>query len=236
MLVADHGILLINKPGGMSSHDVVDAVRNITGVRRVGHAGTLDPAAEGLLIVLVGRRATREQSHFMQQEKEYVATIYLGAESTTDDSEGDITQTFPKDAKPPTEEKIQKTLAQFTGTITQTPPAYSAVKVKGKRAYTLARKGKQPKLKPRKVHISALELERYAFPELTLRIACSKGTYIRSLARDLGQALGTGAYLASLKRTRIGSFRLEDGINLNDLTSKNWQHHLLPIPDEDDTP
>lgn len=219
------GVLLINKPSGITSHDVVDRVREITGMRRVGHAGTLDPLAEGLLVVLVGRSATKQQAIFMAGEKEYEAGIRLGATSDTDDAEGVIEQTGS--ALTPTREEVEKALLAFGGEIEQIPPAYSAIKLKGKKAYELAREGKQPELKPRRITILELQLLAYTYPDLRLRIICSKGTYIRSLARDIGKLLGCGAYLTSLLRTRSGSFSLDDAIALDDLRKDALAELLL---------
>src|SRR3989344_4881699 len=189
-----NGIVLISKPKVITIHDVVDRVRRITGERTVGHAGTLDPLAEGLLIILIGRDATRRQAEFMAGEKEYVATVHLGAVSDTDDAEGTIEMTKPK-AQIPNEIQINATLKRFTGEIQQVPPTYSAIKLKGRKAYELARKGSVPKLAPRAVEIKEIELLEYMYPLLRLRVVCSKGTYIRALGRDIGQELGCGAYL-----------------------------------------
>lgn len=251
-----HGIFIVNKPRGVTSHDVVDRVRALTGEKRVGHAGTLDPLAEGLLIVLIGREMTRRQAEFMAGEKEYVATITLGATSLTDDAEGTI-QPTTYDEQPTTAE-IEAVLRSFIGDIEQVPPAYSAIKVRGRKAYELARSGIGPKLEPRRVHIRKIELLDYRpndgttdsnnapfhlprlrqgfdgqassifhLPQVTLRVTCSKGTYIRSLARDIGEALGCGAYLSGLTRTRSGDFSLDDAVPLADLTRDNWNSFLL---------
>lgn len=213
-------ILLINKPRGMTSHDVVDLVRRKTGEKRVGHTGTLDPMAEGLLIVLVGKEATKRQQEFMKIEKEYVAMIRLGATSTTNDAEGEITMTkvqaLMTNKIPISEFKIQSVLRKFIGNIEQVPPAYSAVKIKGERAYKLARKGMRPPLKPRRVTIATIETLSYRYPLLKIRVVCSSGTYIRALARDIGEKLGLGAYLETLVRTRIGPYRLESTRGLED--------------------
>ena len=156
------GVLLINKPPGITSHDVVDRVRDITGIRRVGHAGTLDPLAQGLLIILIGRSATKQQAVFMAGEKEYQAKIRLGATSDTDDAEGVIEQV--KSGVEPSEAEVEAVLSAFSGEIEQVPPAYSAIKLRGKKAYELAREGKQPKLKSRHVTILELELLSYTYP------------------------------------------------------------------------
>lgn len=244
MCTLPSGILLVNKPRGITSHDVVDRVRKITGIRRVGHTGTLDPLADGLLIVLMGQ-ATKRQAEFMAGEKEYRATIRLGATSDTDDSGGRIVEMPKSKAQMPKETQIRECLEGFVGTIEQTPPAYSAVKVGGKKAYEAARRGKPLTLKPRKVTIKEIALLEYRtngkpsdshlpysishLPRVTLRVACSKGTYIRALARDIGRVLGTGAYLDSLTRTRSGAFRLEDAVALDGLGKETWERHLLQI-------
>lgn len=228
------GILLIHKPRGITSHDVVDYVRKITGVRRVGHAGTLDPLAGGLLIVLVGD-ATKRQAEFMSGEKEYVATMRLGATSDTDDAEGIIKPTT--DNRQPTTTEMKAALMRFVGEIEQMPPAYSAIKIRGKKAYDIARAGGAPDLKVRRVTIKEIELLEYRAlpsealategPLLKIRVVCSPGTYIRALARDIGQALGCGAYLEALTRTRSGVFRIEQAVTLQELTQESWSQHLL---------
>ena len=177
---------------------------------KVGHAGTLDPFAEGVLLILVGREATRRQKEFMQLPKTYVATLRLGAMSDTDDPTGNVhkTQTYTKH-KPDTEE-MEKVLSEFIGDIEQVPPIYSAIKLKGKKAYELARKGEVPTLKARTVHIESIRILDYAWPLLTIEVACGSGTYIRALARDIGERLGCGAYVEKLVRTRIGSYTIEN--------------------------
>lgn len=213
MSMLPRDILIVNKPRGMTSHDVVDRIRKKTGIKKVGHAGTLDPLAEGILIVLVGKEATKRQKEFLKMEKEYVATIRLGATSATDDAEGDIETTAY--GIRPTAEKIRKHIADFIGEIEQVPPAYSAVKILGKRAYELARRGKMPYLKPRKITIKEIELVSYRWPRAKIHVVCSSGTYVRSIARDIGEALGCGAYLTALTRTRSGAFTLKDAVSLS---------------------
>lgn len=221
-------ILLINKPSGPTSHDIVDRVRKITGEKRVGHAGTLDPFAEGLLIVLAGREATKRQSEFMKLDKEYVATLRLGRESDT----GDLTGKFQMSNVPclPAGKiqmsKIKEILKLFIGEIDQVPPEYSAIKIKGKKAYELARKGEKVDLKPRKIKIYDIKILEYQWPLLKLKINCSSGTYIRSLARDIGRKLKCaagrslvpcGAYLEKLVRTKIGRYSLGSALSLEDI-------------------
>lgn len=215
-------MILINKPTGITSHDVVDKVRHATGERRVGHAGTLDPFATGLLIVLVGREETKRQNEFMKLSKVYEATFVFGEERDTDDVTGEIRSSFSskKASKPPLLSKVKHILNTFEGKIEQVPPAYSAVKIKGKKAYELARKGETPKLKPKKVTIYNIEILNYKYPELKIKTRVGSGTYIRALARDIGRELRVGAYVKDLKRISIGKYKLEDAVNLKDLKNK----------------
>lgn len=201
----------------MTSHDVVVAIRRATNERRVGHAGTLDPMATGLLIVGIGREATKKLREFLKLDKTYEGVIRLGAISTTDDAEGVIIE---QPCQRPSIESVLKVLAKFSGEIEQIPPAYSAVKIKGQKAYKLARKGKRPKLKARRVVIRHLRLIDYQFPDIRFEAEVSSGTYIRSLARDIGQALGCGGYLIELKRTKIGNISLAQARELSDLIKK----------------
>jgi len=219
------GILNIYKPSGPTSHDIVDRIRKITEIKKVGHAGTLDPFAEGILIILIGK-ATKSQSKFMDMDKTYVATLQLGAISDTYDRTG-IKSKFSSFAKAPEDRQIQNTLKQFVGEIRQVPPIYSAIKIKGKKAYELARKGQKIKLKPRKIKIYNIKLLKYNYPYLKIEVKCAKGTYIRSLAHDIGQKLGTGAYLEKLIRTEIRKFNIKNTIKLEKLNSKNWTKKLI---------
>lgn len=217
------GVLLIDKPSGITSHDVVNQVRRQTGVKRVGHAGTLDPLATGLLIILVGRDATKKQAEFLHQDKEYICTAQLGIETDTYDSEGVITRRTPWErVKQLTPDQVESALAHFRGEIHQTVPAYSAVKVQGQKLYDKARRGTIDitALPSRVVKIYELELLDFYKDEaqqavfLSLRVKCSSGTYIRSLVYDLGQFLGIGAYITALRRTKIGEFTVEDAQQL----------------------
>jgi tRNA pseudouridine55 synthase len=219
------GFILINKPSGITSHDVVDKLREITGVRKIGHAGTLDPFATGLLILAIGKEFTKKLSIFQKKDKEYIATLRLGAESDTFDRDGKIVER--KVEKIPEKEEVEEILKIFLGEIEQIPPAFSAKKIKGKKLYELARKGikVQPKLQKVKIHeISILE---YNFPYLKIKVKCSSGTYIRSLANDIGKKLGCGAYLEELVRTKIGKFSLEEAVEPSKLNSQNWKNFLL---------
>ncbi|MGI4740482.1 MAG: tRNA pseudouridine(55) synthase TruB [Janthinobacterium lividum] len=200
-------VLLLDKPLTWTSFDVVRKVKNTLRPRKIGHAGTLDPLATGLLILCTGKK-TKDIDQIQAQEKEYEGTFRLGQTTPSFDLE------TPVDAELPyahlTEEEIRAAVATFLGKIEQIPPVFSAVKVDGQRAYELARKGQEAEIKPKTVEIKAFELTRIALPEIDFRVVCSKGTYIRSLARDLGVALGCGAHLTRLVRTRIGEYRLAD--------------------------
>ena len=206
------GFLLINKPAGITSHDVVDQVRRITGERKVGHAGTLDPFATGLLIVAVGRGATKELSKYVGLDKEYEATFVLGARSETDDPEGPIV--IDPEAREVSRQEIETAMQNFVGQIKQVPPKYAAIKVKGKKLYEAARAGEEIERKPRSVKIDEFELLSFSDNKLKVRIKCGSGTYIRALARDLGEELGVGAYVSELHRTKIGSYQIEDATDL----------------------
>lgn len=207
-------MILINKPAGMTSHDVVAVIRKKTGIKCVGHAGTLDPFATGLLIILIGREQTKRQSEFLNMDKTYEAVIRLGATSTTDDCMGEITISEQDSHLP--ENDMANTLQSFVETFDQMPPNFSAKKIKGKKAYELARKGIQPDLKPKKITIHSIELLSYACPLLTIRCSVSSGTYIRALARDIGAMLGCGAYCEKLIRTSIGPYKLSDARSLDE--------------------
>lgn len=212
------GFLNIYKPVGMTSHDVVARLRKITGIKQIGHTGTLDPFAEGVLPVCVGK-ATR-LIEFLNDDKEYLATVQFGASTTTYDREGEVT--FTSDMKVLSEDVIQA-LKVFEGEILQTPPMYSAIKVKGKKLYEYARKGQSIEIAPRKVIITNIELKSFNIEQqqAEILIKCSKGTYIRSIAHDLGEKLGCGAYLIKLVRTQAGKFRIENSIPLDNIDIKN---------------
>jgi tRNA pseudouridine55 synthase len=222
-------ILLIDKPAGWTSFDVVAKIRgkfradNPGQKIKVGHSGTLDPFATGLLIVLVGD-ATKKQDSFMKLDKEYEATLCLGATSTTGDPEGEVTPiVIPTevegslDSQRLTRDDIQKVLEKFIGEIEQTPPAFSAIKIDGQRAYKLARAGKEVAIPSRKIQIHKLQITKYKFPELNIRVSCSSGTYIRTLAEDIGKELGCGAYLLALRRTKIGEYSIKNAQQIEDI-------------------
>jgi len=206
-------VLLINKPLEWTSFDAVRKIRNLIRIKKVGHAGTLDPLATGLLIVCTGK-FTKKINEYMAQEKEYTGTFILGAVTPTYDLESGPVNFKPVDNL--TEELIKQATSRFTGEIMQVPPAHSAIKVDGKRVYELARKGQEVKLEPRKVTIKEFEIVKIEMPVLHFRVICSTGTYIRSLANDFGAALGCGAYLGSLCRTRIGAFTINEAMTIAD--------------------
>ncbi|KKQ41485.1 MAG: tRNA pseudouridine synthase B [Microgenomates group bacterium GW2011_GWC1_37_8] len=209
----------LHKPSGPTSHDIVQRVRRITGERKVGHGGTLDPLAEGVLVIGVGRDSTKKLHELLKEaEKEYVATIELGKVSSTDDSEGLLQITG--DAMIITKQQIESAINQFTGQIQQTPPRYSAIKIRGIPAYKLARKNADMDLGQRTVEIKKMDLIKFNPPFLTIKVTVSPGTYIRSLARDIGTYLGVGGYLKELTRTRVGDFNLGESISLEQLAKQ----------------
>jgi len=220
------GILIINKPIGPTSHDMVYKMRRITGIKKIGHAGTLDPFASGILVILIGK-ATKLQYKFMEMDKTYVGTLKLGEISDTYDITGVKSKIRISNFKSITNDKISETLKTFIGEIKQTPPIYSAIKINGQNAYKLARKGIKPKIKPRKIKIYSIKLLKYKWPHLQIEVSCSKGTYIRSLANDIGKKIGCGAYLEKLTRTKVGKFNLKNSANPESLNSKNWTKKLI---------
>lgn len=204
-------VLLINKPLYWTSFDAVRKIRNLVRTKKVGHAGTLDPLATGLLIICTGK-FTKKINEYMAKEKEYTGSFTLGATTPTYDLESEPVN--PRSTGDISNEQIIAATAGFKGEIMQVPPAHSAIKLEGKRVYELARKGKEVKLEPRKVTVHAFDITRIEMPVVYFRVVCSTGTYIRSLAHDFGQALGCGAYLSSLCRTRIGQFKLENAMTI----------------------
>jgi tRNA pseudouridine55 synthase len=215
------GILLVDKPGGITSHDVVSRARRALGTRKVGHAGTLDPMATGLLILGVDS-STRLLTYLVGLGKQYTATIRLGQSSTTDDAEGDLSE--PVDATGPTRAQLDTAVAALTGEIAQVPSTFSAIKVDGRRSYERARSGEAVALAPRTVTVSRFEVvaERRdpPFVDLDVVVECSSGTYIRALARDLGSSLGVGGHLTALRRTAIGPFHVEDAVSADAITAE----------------
>lgn len=224
------GVLVVDKPIGLTSHDVVQIIRRGTGIRRAGHTGTLDPRASGVLVVLVGP-AVRLSEYVSASDKRYQATIRLGSSTDTFDADGVVTKsTVSVDSI--TEDRFTEVLEQFIGEIEQVPPPYSAVKVKGKKAYEIAREGEEVDLSPRKINVYSLEVLEWAPPEVVIDVYCSSGTYVRSLANDLGNALGCGAHLVGLRRTKSGRFTLRDAVPLRRLQegfdAGDWYRHLIP--------
>jgi len=223
------GVLVVDKPVGMTSHDVVQAIRSGTGLRRAGHTGTLDPRASGVLVILVGP-AVRLSEFVSASDKRYQAIIRLGSTTDTFDADGKFTHS--DEPVNVTEEQFEKVLSTFIGEIEQTPPPYSAVKVQGRKAYEMARQGEEVELAPRKITVHHLEVLEWAPPEVVIDVHCSSGTYVRSLANDLGNALGCGAYLVGLRRTKSGRFSLRDATPLRKLQEAfhagNWYQYLIP--------
>jgi tRNA pseudouridine55 synthase len=227
------GLVVVDKPAGMTSHDVVARVRRLAGTRRVGHAGTLDPMATGVLVVGVGR-ATRLLGHLALREKDYLATVRLGRTTSTDDAEGE--PLAAADVGDVDRAAVVRALDGLTGEIDQVPPAYSAIKVAGRRSYARARAGEEVELPPRRVTVHALALtgctrtgdEAGAVVDVDLEITCSSGTYVRAIARDLGAALGCGGHLTALRRTRVGGFGLHVARSLDELSE---DFALVPLGD-----
>lgn len=219
------GELNLNKPTGMTSRRAVDWVQRLAHPAKVGHAGTLDPLAEGVLVVCVGA-ATRLIEYVQQMPKGYTGTFLLGRRSPTEDIDGEVTEL---DNPPvPTAEQIATAAKALVGRIEQRPPAYSALKVRGRRAYDLARKGQPVELEPRMVDVYRIKVTAYGYPELRLDVECGSGTYVRSLGRDLAESLGTAAVMSALVRTSIGDFRIDEAVDPRQLTAESWTDHLLP--------
>ncbi|GIV21045.1 MAG: hypothetical protein KatS3mg023_2796 [Armatimonadota bacterium] len=217
------------KPAGMTSREAVDAVRRILGVRRAGHTGTLDPGAEGVLLICLGK-ATRLNEFLQWLPKTYRATMVLGVQTDTQDGEGKVIATT--DASSITRERVEAVFPQFTGEIEQIPPMHSAVHHEGRRLYDLAREGKEVPRQARKVWIHRLQLLHFSpgeHPEVDIEVECSTGTYIRTLCADIGNALGAGGYMKSLVRTAIGAFRAEDAVTLQQLQTGHGAEHLIPM-------
>ena len=222
------GVLVVDKPIGMTSHDVVQIIRKGTNIRRAGHTGTLDPRASGVLVILVGP-AVRLSEYVSASDKRYQAVIQLGTTTDTFDADGRVLSTTAVDIS---EKQFNDVLQSFVGEIQQVPPPYSAVKVKGKKAYELAREGEEVDLEPRMINVYNLELLEWAPPEAVIDVYCSSGTYVRSLAHDLGEKLGCGAHLIGLRRTKSGRFTLRDAVPLRKLRESfddnSWSEHLIP--------
>jgi tRNA pseudouridine55 synthase len=231
------GILLVNKPANWTSFDVVNYVRRIVATHegkkpkncKVGHTGTLDPFATGLLVLLIGKEYTKKAAELSKVDKTYEVTLTLGSMSTTGDPEGEIT---PLSDTVPTQEAILEALDGFRGDIQQVPPAFSAIKVNGQRAYKLAREGKQVIIEPRKVTINRLELIDYDYPNVRLIANVSSGTYIRTLVEDIGQVLNIGAYTSELRRTSVGKYILDDAVEVKSTDNTTIRDRILTSPDK----
>jgi tRNA pseudouridine55 synthase len=222
------GLLVIDKPTGPTSHDIVNIVRRGTQIRKVGHTGTLDPYASGVLLILLGS-VTRLAEYLLEVDKEYLATIRFGSATSTYDAAGRVTATRPFTFR---EETLEAKLATFVGERLQVPPVYSAIKVGGRKAYELARRGEHVEMAPRKVNIYDLSLLRWESPNAVVRVRCSRGTYIRSIAHDVGQAMGSHAHLVSLRRIRLGPFSVERATPLEELKRRflesTWEKVAMP--------
>jgi tRNA pseudouridine55 synthase len=219
------GLLLVNKPVGISSFDVIRVLRRQTGVRKIGHAGTLDPLASGLMLMLFGA-ACKQAMSLTKLDKRYEAQITLGATSSTGDAEGD--KTLVSDARPD-QAAVEAALKQLTGEITQTPPIYSAIKIGGQEAYKHARAGRSVEMPSRQVTVYENRLEGYRYPVVELQAKVSSGTYIRTLAEDLGRLLGTGAYLSGLVRTEVGEYQLAEALVLDEANAAAVSQHLRAL-------
>lgn len=223
-----HGLIVIDKPQGVTSHDVVEAVRRRLHTKKVGHTGTLDPMATGVLVILLGHY-TKLSNKFTNFDKEYFAELTLGSTTDTGDIEGKITKTFAEETyQRITRSDVEAVLAKFIGDGFQIPPMVSAIKINGKRLYKLARCGIEVPREPRKITINELELKGFVLPKISFRVACSKGTYVRKLCEDIGQALGTGAHQSILRRTRVGNFTIEKAVKLDLLNESHIRNIQIP--------
>lgn len=223
------GALLVDKPRGPTSHDVVDAIRRRFNIRKVGHCGTLDPNADGLLVIVLGR-GTKLSDKLMSADKVYAGTIRLGESTDTYDADGTVTATAP--VPPLTLEQLNEVAQQFIGDLLQPPPMVSAAKVGGVPLYKLARKGVEVERKPRLVHVYDLQFTSYQEPVAEFRIVCTKGTYVRSIVHELGQKIGCGAHLANLRRLQVGEFSVENALPLSkllELTTDELKQHVIPF-------
>jgi len=222
------GLLVIDKPTGPTSHDIVNIVRRGTQIRKVGHTGTLDPYASGVLLILLGS-VTRLAEYLLEVDKEYLATIRFGTATSTFDAAGRVTATRPFTFR---EESLEAKLATFVGERLQVPPVYSAIKIGGRKAYDMARAGEEIEMAPRKVHIYELALLRWESPNAVVRVRCSRGTYIRSIAHDIGEAMGSHAHLVSLRRIRLGPFSVERATPVEELKRRflegTWEKAAMP--------
>ncbi|HTX86481.1 MAG TPA: tRNA pseudouridine(55) synthase TruB [Candidatus Nanoarchaeia archaeon] len=223
--VKNEGFILIDKPAGPTSFGVIARLRRVTGIKKIGHAGTLDPSASGILLCAIGRSATREISRFVKMDKKYEALIRLGITTDTYDREGKILQEYS--GAPIPKKEIKKIIATLAGKQEQIPPMFSAKKVGGKKLYELARKGIEIIRQPSQIEIYQAKILKYKWPDLRLMIHCSSGTFIRSLAFDLGNKLSCGAYLAGLRRIELGKFKINKAVKLDKIKQTNWQKYLF---------
>lgn len=223
------GILLVDKPQGITSHDVVSRMRKLFRIKKVGHAGTLDPMATGLLLIMIGK-ATKVSQYLMSNDKEYTGTAHLGIETDSQDAEGAVVTEKPVPEL--TKDEVLAQMKSFMGDQYQTPPMYSAKKVNGQALYKLARQGKSIEREARVIHISKYEMTGFELPRLSFLVGCGKGTYIRTLAHDLGDKLGCGAHLCELRRTAVGKFRIEDANTIEELQEMSpsvLRRKLIPV-------
>ena len=223
------GILLVDKPKGITSHDVVAKMRRLFRIKKVGHAGTLDPMATGLLLIMIGK-ATKVSQYLMSHDKEYTGTVRLGQVTDSQDAEGEITEEHP--VPEITEAQAQEVMRGFLGDQYQTPPMFSAKKVNGQKLYKLAREGKTVEREPRVIHISKFEMTDFALPEISFIVGCSKGAYIRTVAHDFGAKLGCGGHLNVLRRTAVGKFRIEKANTIEELeemSPSSLRRKLVPV-------
>lgn len=221
------GLILINKQKGFTSHDVVNVIRKKLNTKKVGHTGTLDPNATGVLPILIGK-GTKISKYLMEHDKTYIATLKLGEKTDTGDSEGQVIEekSIPKDLR---KEDINDVLQSFLGKQKQLPPMYSAIKINGKKLYEYAREGKEVKIEPRNIEIYKIELLEYQNNKIKFEVECSKGTYIRTLCEDISQKLGTAGYMEELQRTKVNTFKIEDSILLDDITLENAEKNIIKI-------
>lgn len=218
-------IIGVIKPKGPTSNGILTQIKKLTGIKKIGHAGTLDPLASGVLVIAISRGSTKKIAAQVQKEKEYIADITLGMESTTDDEQGE--KKIWEVGKVPEVSEVSKVLESFVGDITQLPPIYSAIKIDGKEAYKYAHKGLEVTMTPRPAFIKEIELLEYSYPQLKIRVVTGKGVYIRTLAKDIGIALNTGAYMSDLIRTRVGEFTLENSYTLETLQNLDFTPYRL---------
>ncbi|ATC62530.1 tRNA pseudouridine(55) synthase TruB [Nibricoccus aquaticus] len=225
------GVLLVDKPTDHTSHDVIARLRGILKMRRIGHAGTLDPMATGVLVVLLGK-ATKASQYLMSLDKEYIGTIKLGSVTNTQDAEGEVLETRP--VPPLTEAEAKAFMATFVGDQYQLPPMFSAIKIDGVPLYKQARKGEEVEREPRFVRVSSFDMTRFASPEIDFVLRCTKGTYVRTVAHDLGQKIGCGAHLSSLRRTATGKFTISQCLTLEQIqafSTPELERRLVPVRD-----